>query len=688
MHDRDGSAEPIVARPDRTRGRRPARTLRLRLVALGALAALLLVGLAAGPAAATTSPAASITVAGVAADSLGHALGGWTVEFVPSDFDFEDAITTTTDGSGHYSVSLPAGSWNPAVVAPGPLLPTSTTAAVAGLDLSLSSSISTYDLTFPVVATTVSVVDPHGNPVAGATVSSAAIALTGLSHDVVPGDSLNQGLQASTSAVTDATGSATLDLLNTSGTAILTVTPPAGSGLAPKGALASLAAASTTDVSLLPAYAVTGTAKTSEGTPLSGWTVSFGVGATGPVDSTVVTGADGSYAASVPSDDTHVAITSPAGDTSVQSDGLALTGDQTLDLTEPVAEIDALVQDGSAHPLADVAVLQSTSIGGFGTTLPGTAQPAIPIGTPTDGVGTDPLFSGATDTTGIQNAGQEAVTDAAGHAQLRLLKVDEEVGVSASPNTTLGLQSDTVEVTPSSDQSITLTLVPIPTVIPSATSVIPVPHGTTVAQVPVALSTPSNATVTAYWHTVASAGTAPAADYAAASGSVVFAAGQTSATIPITIKGNSTGSVEDVVVSVNSPINARMGGYWGLGFVQIQPLPTVEPGTATVTAPTSGTRELDVPVTLSQASTQTVTVAWTTLVVAGATGTQAPAVDYTAASGTLTFAPGQTSATVPILVNADSTGVPEYVVVSFGPATDAYVGGFWGLGFGVIDPSP
>ncbi len=116
--------------------------------------------------------------------------------------------------------------------------------------------------------------------------------------------------------------------------------------------------------------------------------------------------------------------------------------------------------------------------------------------------------------------------------------------------------------------------------------------------------------------------------------------------------------------------------------------PVVVPGSATVTAPTSGTTELDIPVTLSVASTQTVTAQWTTAVVPGDPAGQAPTTDYIAAGGTVTFSPGQTTATIPITVTANSTAAPEFLVVSFTNPTNAVIGGFWGLGVGIIDPGP
>jgi uncharacterized protein YjbI with pentapeptide repeats len=119
-------------------------------------------------------------------------------------------------------------------------------------------------------------------------------------------------------------------------------------------------------------------------------------------------------------------------------------------------------------------------------------------------------------------------------------------------------------------------------------------------------------------------------------------------------------------------------------------LPTVQPGSGTVTAPSSGTSDLQVAVTLNTPATATITVPWTTLVAGGNPNfygaPQAPASDYTASSGTVTFLAGQSSAVVHIPVSADSTPGPgpEFVLVSFQVPTGAYLGGYWGLGIGLI----
>ena len=97
---------------------------------------------------------------------------------------------------------------------------------------------------------------------------------------------------------------------------------------------------------------------------------------------------------------------------------------------------------------------------------------------------------------------------------------------------------------------------------------------------------------------------------------------------------------------------------------------------------------------MSNPSTQTVTVQWTTLFVPGAPPTpgsapKPPPATTLASSGTVTFAPGQTSAEIHIPVLADSSpGPDEHIVISFHDPTNATIGGFWGLGFGIITPAP
>jgi hypothetical protein len=143
---------------------------------------------------------------------------------------------------------------------------------------------------------------------------------------------------------------------------------------------------------------------------------------------------------------------------------------------------------------------------------------------------------------------------------------------------------------------------------------------------------------------------------------------------------------EWVTVSFKNPTNAKMGGFYGLGFgiITNDDHAKVVPGSASVVEGDSGTAALLLPVTLSNPSTQTITVDWSTGP-AGSPPRADPASDFTAASGTVTFAPGETAKSVSISVNGDVLVEPdEWITVSFKNPTNATMGGFYGLGFGII----
>jgi hypothetical protein len=77
-------------------------------------------------------------------------------------------------------------------------------------------------------------------------------------------------------------------------------------------------------------------------------------------------------------------------------------------------------------------------------------------------------------------------------------------------------------------------------------------------------------------------------------------------------------------------------------------LPRLSIGDASATEGDSGTRALSFPVTLSTPSKRTVSVAFAT-----ADGSAVASSDYAASSGTITFAPGETSTTVDVAITGD-----------------------------------
>ncbi len=240
-------------------------------------------------------------------------------------------------------------------------------------------------------------------------------------------------------------------------------------------------------------------------------------------------------------------------------------------------------------------------------------------------------------------------------------------------------------------------------IVPGGGGVVEGDSGTVTVEVPVSLSAPSAQPVTVDWATFDNGGAGVATagvDYAAASGSVTFAPGETTAMVSITVYGDTIYEPpllwgEWILVSFTNPsANATIDpSFYGLGvgiIVDDDPRPKIHPGGVGVMEGDSGTVTAEVPVSLSAPSTQPVTVDWATFDNGGA-GVATAGVDYAAASGSVTFAPGETTATVSITVYGDTIAETplvwgEWILVSFSnPSANATVDlSFYGLGVGVI----
>ena len=176
--------------------------------------------------------------------------------------------------------------------------------------------------------------------------------------------------------------------------------------------------------------------------------------------------------------------------------------------------------------------------------------------------------------------------------------------------------------------------------------------GTVMATYTVSLDNLSGRAVTVQYATVNGNAVEPA-DYLAASGTLTFAAGETSKTIPVTVNADTLDEVNEIYsVHLSSPNNATIDDGIGQGTItDDDPLPVMTIGDATVTEGNAGTVEATFAVTMTPISGRTVAVNYTT---AGSGSNPASAgADFAATSGTLTFAPGETTKTVTVLVNGD-----------------------------------
>ncbi|HEX3146257.1 MAG TPA: Calx-beta domain-containing protein [Pyrinomonadaceae bacterium] len=154
-------------------------------------------------------------------------------------------------------------------------------------------------------------------------------------------------------------------------------------------------------------------------------------------------------------------------------------------------------------------------------------------------------------------------------------------------------------------------------------------------------------------------GTATAgSDYTATSGTLTFAPSQTSKTISIPIIDDRVfeNGAENFTLTLSNAGGAVLTAASTVITIsdnESQPSVSV-PSTFRATEGNSGTKVFTIPVTLSNASVQTVSVNYTT-----ADGTATAGSDYVATSGTLTFTPGTTSLPINVTVNGDTTIEPD-----------------------------
>ena len=173
--------------------------------------------------------------------------------------------------------------------------------------------------------------------------------------------------------------------------------------------------------------------------------------------------------------------------------------------------------------------------------------------------------------------------------------------------------------------------------------------GATSATFTVTLAPASGQSVSVDFSTADGTATAPA-DYAATSGMLTFAPGQTTRTATVQVAGDTLDELDETfTVDLSNAINAAIADGTGLGtIVDDDPLPALSINDVTVTEPDAGTTNATFTVSLNAPSTRAISVSYAT-----ADGTATAPADYAAGAGSLTFAAGETSKQVTVLVNGD-----------------------------------
>ncbi len=214
----------------------------------------------------------------------------------------------------------------------------------------------------------------------------------------------------------------------------------------------------------------------------------------------------------------------------------------------------------------------------------------------------------------------------------------------------------------------------MPTVLPSLTindvTITEGNTGTLLATFEVKLSKASLDNVTVQYGT--GNGTATAgSDYTATSGIITFAPGQTSKIITVPINGDLLNEInETFTVNLSNPSKATIADAQGIGtIINNDPIPSFAINDVTISEGNSGTKNAIFTVNLSAASGKTTTVKFATV-----NGTATAGSDYTATSGTLTFAPGETTKTIAVPIIGDTVVESnETFTVKLSGATNATI---------------
>jgi len=210
--------------------------------------------------------------------------------------------------------------------------------------------------------------------------------------------------------------------------------------------------------------------------------------------------------------------------------------------------------------------------------------------------------------------------------------------------------------------------------------------GTTTATFTVALSVASTQAVTVSYSTADGTATA-GSDYAAVSGSLSFAPGTTTKTVAVSVNGDTVAEGDETFfLNLANPTGAVLGDSQGRATIQNDDAlaSALSIADASITEGNSGTKTLAFTVTLSPASASAVSVSYAT-----ANGTATAGSDFAAQTGSLTFAAGETSKAIGVVVDGDTAVEPnETFLVNLSGASGATLADAQAIGTILNDDQP
>lgn len=213
---------------------------------------------------------------------------------------------------------------------------------------------------------------------------------------------------------------------------------------------------------------------------------------------------------------------------------------------------------------------------------------------------------------------------------------------------------------------------PVPAIYIGDVSVVEGNTGTRSAIFAVTLSAESAQDVSVDFATADDTATA-GSDYASSAGTLEFPAGTVSQMVSVLVNGDTTDELaETFFVDLANPVNATLADARAVGTIigDDGDVSQINLNDASVAEGNAGTVTLSFALTLDVASDQVITVDWAT-----SDGTAAAGTDYTAATGTATFAIGETMTTIDVGVLGDTLHEPnETLTLTLSNPTNGYIG--------------
>jgi subtilisin-like proprotein convertase family protein len=381
--------------------------------------------------------------------------------------------------------------------------------------------------------------------------------------------------------------------------------------------------------------------------------------------------------------------------------GGALPDAPVSDLDFSLGNINPTTGEPTVSTGQDLLVASTFGRGSYGIRV---APLVINLGLPgggTTSANTTPTMIGYTEQTAFGNKTHVKLFDVTNGSPVLIGEADTDTSgkfnittsvLTAGPHTIVAQATDDAGVTgPQSTITINVNGAPAPTLSIADVSMSEGNSGTTAFIFNVTLSAASLTPVMVNYATEDGTATAADNDYNPVNGTLTFAPGVTTQQITVNVNGDTKVEPnETFLVTLSTPVGATLQDAQATGTIvndDAAPNQTTLMITSNVTHDegNSGTTPFVFTVTLSQAQATPVTVQFAT-----ADGTANAGSDYTATSGTLTFAPGQTSKQITVNVNGDTMIEPDetfYVNLSNATNGIVIVGG-QGLGTITNDDAP